>query len=80
MWQSRKFRALVLDFVFSASAYAVTNFAAPELRVHALWFITAVQPIVVAYVLGVAMEDSAALNAGVHVRQVGPFDDEQRVG
>ena len=79
MWQSRKFRALVLDFVFSAGAYAATNFAAPELRVHALWFITAVQPIVVAYVLGVAMEDSAALNAGVHVKQIGPFD-EQRVG
>lgn len=60
MLESRKFKAVIIDAVFSILVYWASHFLAPGASEHALFLIGAVQPVVIAYVLGTAWEDAAA--------------------
>lgn len=64
MTDSRKFKAMAVDAIFSILAVVVTyaldpDFVDPILKVLAL-----AQPVMLAYVLGVAIEDAALKRTG----------------
>jgi len=59
MWQSRKFRTMICDAGFSTIAIVLGWFFAPEKLDQILILIALWQPVIVSYVIGVAMEDSA---------------------
>lgn len=75
MWKSRKFRALVLDTVFSLATFGITTLLAPEYQAHALAFIGIIQPAVLAYVLGTAWEDAAAKRVNGYVATLEEYGD-----
>ena len=69
MMNSRKFRAMAVDAIFAVLALVVTNFVAPDQTELVLKLLGYLQPVVLAYILGVAAEDAAALKAGTHPNQ-----------
>jgi len=60
--KSRKFWLLVADTVVSTATYLVTAFVDPAIAEKVIWVILAWQPVVVAVIIGIAMEDVAVLN------------------
>ena len=62
IFKSRKFWLMILDAVISTATYLVTAFADPAIAEKVIWIILAWQPVVVAVIIGIAMEDVAALN------------------
>ncbi len=64
LWQSRKFRVLVLDTVVAIVVFVVTRFLAPDYQTDVLLLIGLLQPVVLAVILGTAWEDAAAKRAG----------------
>lgn len=60
IFKSRKFWLLVADTVFSVASYLVTAYAAPEMKETVLYLIGAIQPVVIAVIIGIAVEDAAA--------------------
>ena len=69
MMNSRKFRAMAVDAIFAALALMVTSFLAPDQVELVLKLLAILQPVVLAYILGVAAEDAAALKANSHPNQ-----------
>lgn len=64
LWKSRKFRILVFDTVIAVVTFIVTRFLAPDYQGDVLLLIGLLQPVVLALILGIAWEDSAAKRAG----------------
>ncbi len=69
--KSRKFLLLLLDTVIAATAFAVSQFASPEVADKIMVVVALLQPVFVAIILAIAVEDSAALKAGSHPNQRG---------
>jgi drug/metabolite transporter (DMT)-like permease len=67
--QSRKFWLLILDTVISVATFAVGHYVAPQYSEAALFLIGALQPVFVAIIGGIALEDAAEKRAGVVNRQ-----------
>lgn len=65
LFKSRKFWLMILDVVISTLTYFLTNLAEPALGQHILWLIAAWQPVFVAIITGIAIEDSASIKAGM---------------
>lgn len=61
--KSRKFWLMVVDVVISIASYMVTHYVAPENQELALYLIVTLQPVVVAVIGGIALEDAATKNA-----------------
>jgi uncharacterized membrane protein len=61
--RSRKFWLMVLDVVISTITYFVTAYAAPEIAEQIIWVIGAWQPVIVALIIGIAVEDAAEKGA-----------------
>ena len=57
---SRKFKIMLLDVVISTVTYFVTQYVAPEIGHNILWVIATWQPVIVALILGIAIEDAAS--------------------
>ena len=64
LFHSRKFWLLVLDTVISLALYFVGKYAAPGIFEDVQMVIYGLQPVFVALIVAIAMEDSAALKAG----------------
>ena len=69
MMNSRKFRVLVVDTVFSVGVMLATWYLVPEQAERVIELLGLLQVPVLAYIGGVALEDSAALKAGTHPNQ-----------
>ena len=63
--QSRKFWLLVLDTVISLAMYFVGKYATPALAEDINVLIVALQPVFVALIVAIAVEDAAAKRSGV---------------
>jgi hypothetical protein len=59
IFKSRKFWITVTDLVVSTVAYFVTKYVAPQTGNDVLWLIGAWQPVVIALITGIAVEDAA---------------------
>lgn len=64
MLQSRKFWLMVLDVLISTATYFVTKYVSPELAEQIIWLIVTWQPVIVALILGIAIEDAGAKASG----------------
>ena len=56
---SRKFWLMVFDVVISTVTYLVTQFVNPDLAEKIIWLIGAWQPVIIAVIVGIAVEDAA---------------------
>lgn len=63
IFKSRKFWLMVADVVISTATYLVTAYVNPDLATRIIWLIGAWQPVVIAVIAGIAVED-AALSLG----------------
>ena len=63
-WESRKFRIMLFDTVVAILVYAVSKFVAPLYSQDILWLIAAIQPVVLSLIVGIAVEDAAAMRDG----------------
>ena len=72
--RSRKFWLMVLDVVISTITYFVTAYVSPEIAEQIIWVIGAWQPVIVALIVGIAMEDAAVKGASTY--PIYPFDDD----
>lgn len=57
--KSRKFWLMILDVVISTVTFFVTKYVAPDVGENILWLIGAWQPVIVALIVGIAVEDAA---------------------
>ena len=64
-YKSRKFLLLVLDAAIAIVGYAVGRYVAPEAAQDILVFVGLLQPVFVAVIVGIAVEDSAAIKQGL---------------
>ena len=64
LWESRKFRIMLFDTVLSIVVYAVGKFVSPLYSQDILWLIAAVQPVILSLIVGIAVEDAAAMKNG----------------
>lgn len=58
--KSRKFWIMLLDVAISSATYFITKYVAPETGNDILWLIGTWQPVVIAMITGIAIEDAAA--------------------
>ena len=63
--RSRKFLLLVLDTVISLALFFVAKAAAPDVAENIGFAIAALQPVFVAIILAISIEDAAAKRAGI---------------
>jgi uncharacterized membrane protein (DUF485 family) len=61
LWQSRKFRLMLFDVVISVASYFTTKYAIPAVSTDILWVIGILQPVMIALITGIAIEDAATL-------------------
>ncbi len=69
--QSRKFWLMVVDVVVSLATYFVVKYVAPEIAKDVMFLIGAMQPVVIALIVGIAVEDAATKRNGNLVRESG---------
>ncbi|MEL7626980.1 MAG: hypothetical protein AAGU15_08995 [Anaerolineaceae bacterium] len=62
--RSRKFWLMVFDVAISTATYFVTAYVAPEVAEQIIWVIGAWQPVIVALIVGIAVEDAAVKSNG----------------
>ena len=79
LWQSRKFRAMVYDALASLVLFYGAKYLTPAVFEDIKVLIAALQPVVLAYILGSAWEDYGAKRAGnpVGPPEPPPLDDEE---
>ena len=65
IFKSRKFWITIVDVVVSSVTYFVTKYAAPEIGNDVLFLIAAWQPVVIALIGGIALEDAGQKLSGV---------------
>ena len=68
-YKSRKFLLLCLDVAVSLAIFLVPQLFAPDTAEVTLAVIGIIQPVFIAVIVGIAVEDSAALKAGSHPSQ-----------
>lgn len=64
--RSRKFWLMILDVVISTITYFVTAYVVPEIAEQIIWVIGAWQPVIVALIIGIAVEDAAVKGAATY--------------
>lgn len=64
LFASRKFWLMILDVVVSTATYFITKYVAPEIGNDIIWLIGSWQPVVIALITGIAVEDAAAIASG----------------
>ena len=65
--KSRKFWLMILDVVISTITYFVTAYVAPDIAEQIIWIIGAWQPVIVALIIGIAVEDAAEKGASMYI-------------
>ena len=61
---SRKFWLMIFDVVISTATFFVSKYVSPEMAENILWLIGAWQPVIIAVIVGIAVEDAAEKGAG----------------
>jgi len=64
LWESRKFRIMLFDTVIAIVVYAVSKFVSPLYSQDILWLIASIQPVILSLIIGIAVEDAAAMKNG----------------
>lgn len=64
LFASRKFWLMILDVIVSTATYFITKYVAPEIGNDIIWLIGSWQPVVIALITGIAVEDAAAIAHG----------------
>jgi hypothetical protein len=64
LFASRKFWLMILDVIVSTATYFITKYVAPEIGNDIIWLIGSWQPVVIALITGIAVEDAAAIASG----------------
>ena len=72
IFQSRKFWAAILDVAVTLILFFTAKYMPANTAEDVKVVIIAIQPIVVMYIAGVTIEDTAKLKAGVHPTQKQP--------
>jgi ethanolamine utilization microcompartment shell protein EutL len=67
--KSRKFWITIFDIVVATATYFVTKYVAPEIGEDVLWLIAAWQPVIIALITGIAVEDAALKSAGLTIEE-----------
>ncbi len=67
--KSRKFLLVVLDAGVAIGTVIVTQFLSPEWQQFTIAIVVPVTAVITAAIVGIALEDSAALKAGTHPNQ-----------
>ena len=67
--QSRKFWLMIIDVVVSVATYFVVKYVAPEIAKDVMFLIGVMQPVVIALIVGIAVEDAAVKGSGNVVRE-----------
>lgn len=67
---SRKFWITVVDLVVSTATYFVTKYLAPGTGNDILWVIGSWQPVIIALITGIAVEDAAEKSAIITTPQL----------
>lgn len=70
MLDSRKFKVLLADTIFSILAYLVVWYLMPDMADKMLTLLGLLQGVVIAYITGVAIEDAGAKINGNHISQL----------
>lgn len=67
LWKSRKFLLLMLDTIISLTLYFIGKYAGPGVSEDVNMVIGLIQPVFVAIIIGIAVEDAAMKrNGGSH--------------
>ena len=61
--QSRKFWITIVDLVVSTASYFITKYVAPQTGNDVLWVIGMWQPVIIALITGIAIEDNGTNQA-----------------
>lgn len=64
LWESRKFRIMLVDSVLATVTLTVTTFLAPEHADIVMQYIGILQIPIVAVIVGIAVEDAGAKRSG----------------
>lgn len=59
LWKSRKFRTMVGDALLSLAAILLTRFLSPDDLNFAMSIVAALQPVIIAVIIGWAWEDAS---------------------
>lgn len=70
MLYSRKFKALVIDTIFSILSYLVVWYLLPDMADKMLIILGLLQGVAIAYIAGTAAEDFASKLHGNHTSQI----------
>ena len=76
--KSRKFWLMILDVVISTITYFVTAYVSPEVAEQIIWVIGAWQPVIVALIIGIAIEDAAVKGSSTFQDYLLEGDDEAK--
>ena len=63
IFKSRKFWLMIADVVVSLSTYFISKYVNPEAAKDVLFVISILQPVVIAVIIGIAVEDAATKSA-----------------
>ena len=74
IFKSRKFWLMVFDVVISTATFFVTNYISPELQKVILFLIGAWQPVIIAVIIGIAVEDAGTKSNPAYFAE--PIDSE----
>lgn len=69
-YKSRKFVLLAMDAAAALITLWVKQFVPPATAVFILQTLAILQPVILAVIIGIAVEDQAALKAGTHPSQL----------
>lgn len=64
LFKSRKFYLMLVDVLVSLAGYFIGRYVSPDAAKDALFVIGALQPVVIAVIVGIAVEDAAQKRAG----------------
>ena len=62
--RSRKFWLMVFDVIVSTATFFITKYVNPDLAESIIWLIGAWQPVIIAVIIGIAVEDAAEKSSG----------------
>ena len=57
--KSRKFWLMLVDVLVSTAVFFVSKYVSPDLAENVLWLIGSWQPVIIALIVGIAVEDAA---------------------
>lgn len=63
IFKSRKFWLMISDVVISSVVYLITAYINGELAEKIIWLIGVWQPVIIAVITGIAIEDAAYMNS-----------------